>query len=88
MNMLICIAFDCLKCGIKVGRFGIIDPKATLTVFYLFLSMSITFERIEKVVVSFIKKYQPQKAVVLNRNLFATKRIQSTEILFFPLFFV
>ena len=38
--------------------------------------------------VSFIKKYQPQKAVVLNRNLFATKRIQSTEILFFPLFFV
>lgn len=35
----------------------------------------------------FIKKYHPQKAVVLNRNLIARRTIQSTDVLFFPLFF-
>ncbi len=35
----------------------------------------------------FIKKYNPQKAVVLNRNLIARKKVQSTDVLFFPLFF-
>ncbi len=36
----------------------------------------------------FIKKYRPRKAVVLNRNLIARRQIQSTDVLFFPLFFV
>ncbi len=35
----------------------------------------------------YIKKYHPQKAIVLNRNLIALKKIQSTEVLFFPIFF-
>ena len=37
--------------------------------------------------IRFIKKYHPKKAVVLNRNLIAKKVVQSTEVLFFPLFF-
>jgi predicted AAA+ superfamily ATPase len=36
----------------------------------------------------FIKKYHPQKAVVLNRNLFATRTVAATEVLFLPVFFV
>ncbi len=36
----------------------------------------------------FIKKYHPHKAVVLNRNLIARTTIESTDVLFFPLFFV